>query len=442
MLRLSAVGRSALAEIRDGRVGSPASGKLARRLTDAGLAHPRPAAPVSATNVTVVVPVRDRTDALDRCLASLGAVDCVVVDDGSTHPAAVAVVARRYGARLVRREVAGGPGVARDAGLASTTAELIAFLDSDCVASPGWIEELAGHFADPLVGAVAPRIVSARRHGSRRYLDVAGLHDLGSRESRVQPLGRVAFVPTAALVVRRTALGAVATDTVFDPALRYGEDVDLVWRLDAAGWRVRYDPAVEVEHDEPTRWANRLSRRFHYGTAAAPLSLRHPKASTHLAVAPWPLAAVAAVLAGRPTIAAVSAAGTFATTNRALRRADVSDLSTTRLAADALGGTWRGVGRYATQFGLPLLVASAWPGRRPTRRTAVRAATVVALAVAPVVAEWRELRPEVSLARFVAGRLADDAAYGAGVYAGCVKERTVAPLQVAMSRRGSERNVR
>ena len=44
---------------------------------------------------------------------------------------------------------------------------------------------------------------------------------------------KVSYVPTAALLVRRAALDSVTPGggAVFDPALRYGEDVDLVWRL-------------------------------------------------------------------------------------------------------------------------------------------------------------------------------------------------------------------
>ena len=57
---------------------------------------------------------------------------------------------------------------------------------------------------------------------------------------------RVAYVPTAALLVRRAALG-----DGFDESLRNGEDVDLVWRLIEAGWRVRYEPAVQVGTASP-----------------------------------------------------------------------------------------------------------------------------------------------------------------------------------------------
>ncbi|HVV75810.1 MAG TPA: mycofactocin biosynthesis glycosyltransferase MftF [Mycobacteriales bacterium] len=432
MLRLSDGGRAAWADLRAGRVGSTAAGVLARRLTDGGFAHPRPGEPV-ALDVTVVVPVRDRAGQLERCLESLGTgTRAVVVDDGSADPAAIATVASRHGARLLRRDVSGGPAKARNVAIDEIDTELVAFVDSDCRVCPDWLGRLAGHFTDPAVGAVAPRVVAARRETSGRYRDNVGLLDLGPGEARVQPLGAVGYVPTAALVVRRAALADVGT---FDDGLRYGEDVDLVWRLDAAGWRVRFDPAVEVRHDEPIDWPARLAKRFRYGTAAAPLARRHPDASAHLVAGAWPLAFVAAALARRPALAAAAATGSYVSTRRALQSAGVTELSSARLTGEALAGTWRGVGRYATQFGLPLLAGAALSRKRDLPRTAA----IVALAVAAPIEEHRRRRTDVGLARFVAGRLADDAAYGAGVYAGSWRERTLSPLKVVIRRRGSEK---
>ena len=48
--------------------------------------------------------------------------------------------------------------MARNEGLKGVETELVAFLDSDTVPPAGWIEQLAGHFDDPKVAAVAPRI--------------------------------------------------------------------------------------------------------------------------------------------------------------------------------------------------------------------------------------------------------------------------------------------
>jgi mycofactocin glycosyltransferase len=343
LLRLSAGGPAALDALASGEP-TPAQRRLGERLIDAGLAHPLPA-PARA-DVTVVIPVRDRPAELDRCLAGAGE-HVVVVDDGSRDPAAIAAVAARHGARVVRRERPGGPAAARNAAAVDT--ELVAFLDSDCAAPPGWIEALAGHFADPRVAAVAPRIAAAPL-------------DMGPHPAAVRPDGRVRYVPSAALVVRRAALPP------FDETLRYGEDVDLVWRLHDAGWRVRYDPRVVVAHPPVGR-----RRRFAYGTSAAPLAARHPGRLAPLVLRPWPALAVALLLARRPLPGLAVAFAPMV----ALRRKGVPASIAARWCAAAAVDTWLAAGRVAfPRPGLP-------PG---------------------------------------------DLAYRLGVYAGCVRARTVAPL--------------
>jgi mycofactocin system glycosyltransferase len=185
---------------------------LARRLLDTGIAHPAPNAEGSTVpgQVTVVVPVRDRHAELARCLAGLTNLPCViVVDDGSDDPAAIARAAAGAGARVLRREVNGGPGAARNTGLAAAQTPLVAFLDSDCVPGPGWLDRLLPHFADPAVGAVAPRIAPAEDGPTwlARYEGASSTLDMGARPSIVRPGARVPYVPGAALVVRKAAPG-------------------------------------------------------------------------------------------------------------------------------------------------------------------------------------------------------------------------------------------
>jgi mycofactocin system glycosyltransferase len=434
VMRLSAAGQAAWAELRAGSVRSGAAGVLARRLTDAGLAHPQPTATHDALDVTVIVPVRDRPTMLDRCLAAVGdRYPVVVVDDGSIDTAAVSRVASRRRATLVVRSINGGPAAARNAGLSAVTTELVAFLDSDCVAPADWIERLAPHFADPLVAVVAPRVVpAAPRDGG--YLAACGNLDLGDRAARVQPGGRVSYVPTAALLMRRSALTAVACrGDVFDPCLRYGEDVDLIWRLDAAGWRVRYDPSVQVRHQEPRRWTDRLGRRFRYGTSAAPLARRHPDALAPLVIHPWPTLAVAGLLTRRPLMASVGLAASTVAMRGALRRADIANLGAVRLTSVSITRTWLDLGRYVTQFAAPILVAAlvapATSSGRWTRRFAA-----ASLMTASPISTWLTRRPPINPVTFVAGQIADDAAYGAGVYAGCVRHATLTPLRPTVIR--------
>lgn len=419
-LQLSGTGLAALEELRDGRATSRAGAVLARRLTDAGLAAARPAAGRPPLTVTVVVPVRDRPQALDRCLRSIGRGHAVlVVDDGSADPAAVAAACDRHAARLVRRDAPGGPAAARNAGLAGLTTELVAFVDSDCQVPAGWLDRLLAHFADPLVVGVAPRVVAARRGGPSSALD------LGTSPGAVGPGARVPYVPTAALVLRRAPLGGG-----FDTTLRHGEDVDLVWRLREAGWRLRYDPSVEVAHDDPATTAGRLRRRFAYGTSVGPLARRHPGDLDHLVLAPAPALAVGSLVAWRPAAAVAAAGATVLSLARPLRSRGVGWPWIGRLAGRTLVHGWLGAGRWCGQFAWPVVPAVlAVPGGGTRRRRTARRLAVSVLVLAPVV---RDLRGTgVPAARWparVAGALAEQAAYGAGAVTGCWRERLAAPI--------------
>jgi len=426
VMRLTDMGQAAFASLCDGCGDSTAARMLARRMTEAGMAHPRP--PRGATfDVTVVVPVRDRAPMLARCLAALGrGARVVVVDDGSRHAHATAAVCDRYGATLLRLHEGRGAAAARNAGFAAVASELVAFVDSDCIVADGWLPRLIGYFADPVVGAVAPRVVPVSpappASVRSRYATVRSPLDIGTAEGFVAPRGRVPYIPTAAVVVRRQALEAVFG---FDPALRYGEDVDLVWRLNAAGWRIRYVPQVTVRHEEPGTWPGLLLRRFRYGTSVGPLSRRHPGRLSHAVVRPWPAAAAALALAGRPRAAFAMTAAHAAVLSLRVRKNDVPPSRACRWAVSGVGHTVVGVGHAATMFIAPALLAAVVP--RKTRRAAV-----VLLGAAPLV-EWARRRPPLDLLRWTAACIADDIAYGTGVWCGCAAERTFAPLRPTLS---------
>jgi len=455
VLRLTAAGRRAVDELRAGPIRSAAAAVLARRLTDAGMAHPVPHVNSGGErlDVTILIPVRDRAGMLDRCLAAVaGRYPVVVVDDGSADGLAVATIAARHRASVLRRKRSGGPAAARNTGLAGMETDLIAFLDSDCVPRPGWLEALGAHLADPQVGAVAPRIVSVpARAAAARYEQARGSLDLGGRPARVVPGGRVSYVPTAALLVRRAALDAVtgvSTPTVvgalddrgpsgtgdsraiFDPALRYGEDVDLIWRLNAAGWRIRYEPSVQVPHESPESWRGLLGRRFRYGTSAAPLARRHPANLAPLVLQPWPAATVCAALARRPVAATAGTMAAWLDIAAAVRRAGVPADGAPAAALTAMKQTWLGIGRYAGQFAAPALVAAlAASGRnRAGRRLAA-----ASLLFGPALTAYAERRPQLDPVRYTLAHIADDVCYGAGVWVGCLREGTLLPVTPVIS---------
>src|SRR5581483_4410662 len=342
VLRLTPAGRDLVGRLASGEPVPPAEGaqRLARRLLDAGLAHPRPPAPAAAPDLAVVIPVHDDADGLRATLAALRrpqaaaggsdptgiagragptavaddgpGVPVVVVDDASAVPVTVGA-GGAGGVAIVRRARQGGPAAARNDGWRATGAELVAFVDANCEPDTGWLDTVLPHFGDPLVAAVAPRIVLAPHPAAPGWLaayeDGGSPLDLGAGEAIVRPRSPVAYVPTAALVVRRAALEALGG---FDESLTVGEDVDFVWRLAAAGWTIRYEPRATVRHPMRPTVAAWLAQRYRYGTSAAALARRHGAAVAPAVVSPRTAAAWALVAAGHPLAGASAAASSVA----------------------------------------------------------------------------------------------------------------------------------
>jgi mycofactocin glycosyltransferase len=84
MLRLTGPGAALVRDLLAGLpVDDSAAAALARRLVDAGLAHPVPPPDVTVGDIDVVVPAYGRSAHLDECLAALGSDRPVLVVDGT-----------------------------------------------------------------------------------------------------------------------------------------------------------------------------------------------------------------------------------------------------------------------------------------------------------------------------------------------------------------------
>jgi mycofactocin system glycosyltransferase len=380
--------------------------------------------------VTVALPVRNRAAQLDAALAALAAgprtARTVVVDDGSDDPHAIAQVAARHGADVLRRDVSGGPAAARNAALATVTTPLVAFVDSDVVVPRDWLEPLLGLFADDRVALAAPRVAGPPGPSVReRYDSVRSPLDLGADPGLVRPRTRVAYVPSAAIVCRVDALAGVGG---FDEAMTMGEDVDLCWRLDGAGWRCSYagDASVVEHHDEPERggWMAWWRRRRDYGTSAASLDERHPGAVAPLGVSGWSAAVWALAALGRPTAAAAVAGGTAIAGVRTL------DALGPKVAAGVVLRGHLGAGeliaRALVRPWFPFTVAATAVSRR-ARKVALVAALV------PPLLEWRRRCPPIDPVRWTVVSLADDVAYSTGVWAGALRARSFGALLPALA---------
>ncbi|MFY0406143.1 mycofactocin biosynthesis glycosyltransferase MftF [Solicola sp. PLA-1-18] len=399
-------------------------GALAERLVGSGMAVPvggsLPEVPFD--QVTCVVPVRDRPFGLDRLLRGLdGALRVVVVDDGSLDPRATSAVAARHGAEVLLLPENRGPAAARNAGIAAVATPFVLLVDSDVVLDPDDVSALARHLGDPAVALVAPRVLGLG--GGDGWLDhyeeVRSSLDLGPRSALVRPRSAVAWVPAAALLGRVEALAGG-----FDVALRSGEDVDLVWRLCADGWRVRYEADVVVRHENRTRVRAWLGRKAFYGSSAEPLARRHGRTVAPAVLTPLGVVVTLAVLVQRRWSLPVAVAASGVTATRLSRRLERSG----RPAALAAELTGQGVVAALDQTS-GLLLRHWWPASLVACLVSSRARRAVAVAVvADVVAEHVRERDRVRRRGYWLARRLDDLAYGWGVWAGAVRAGSAGAL--------------
>jgi glycosyltransferase involved in cell wall biosynthesis len=179
--------------------------------------------------VSVVIPVFNGARFLAAALQSVAdqsyrPLEIIVVDDGSTDGSGD-VAARVAGVRCLRQDNA-GPAAARNAGMAAASGEFFAFLDADDLMAPGRLELQVGYLQDhPEVGCVLGRQELLLEPGAEPP-DWA-LTGAGSTDGRAELFGS-GEVLAISTVARRTVFDRVGG---FDPAFRWGEDVDWLFRL-------------------------------------------------------------------------------------------------------------------------------------------------------------------------------------------------------------------
>ena len=385
--------------------------QLAQRLVRSGMAHPQyTTAHLRPADVTIIIPVRDQAEgaaALRRAMPDVAEV--VLIDDGSAEPVPGAAI---------RHKTARGPSAARNMGWRRAGTPLVAFLDADTLPEPGWLENLLPCFEDPEVAAAAPRIRSMTGDGVlARYEQAESPLDLGNEPGLVRPGTRISYVPSAALVLRSDALRDIDG---FDEALRFGEDVDLVWRLAAAGHQVRYEPRSVVRHAPRAGFKSWARQRFQYGTAAAPLALRHGDAVAPVRISAWSAATWASVCAGRDGLGLTAAAMGTGMLTHSLRRVGVQPGESVRLAAEGHLRAARLLGEAVRRPWAPFAV----PALMVTRR----GRHLLAVIVAGHLYDWLRRRPALDPLRWTLLRITDDLAYGTGVCWGALRDRSMRPL--------------
>lgn len=198
-----------------------------------------------APRISVIIPHLNQPDVLARCLASLadqgGGVpfEVIVVDNGSAEPP-VAVCLAVPGVRLLD-EPDPGPGPARSHGAAAARAPVLAFLDADCIAAPGWIAAIDGHFADPAAAPVVGGDVRIAVRDPRRPTVIEAYESVFGYRMQLY-ISRDNYAASCNMAVRRDVFEAVGPF----PGIGVAEDRAWGQRATALGYRHTYLPAMRV----------------------------------------------------------------------------------------------------------------------------------------------------------------------------------------------------
>jgi len=231
-------------------------------------------------SVTVIIPAKDRAEELKGCLESVFTqeypaemIEVIVVDDGSQDE--TASVAGSFPCKVFSLEKSRGQSFCRNLAANEGKGEILAFLDSDCIAARTWLIDLVPLFQWARVGAVGGRVDGYfEESGLDRYENAFSSLFMGKHmiygandESR-------AYVPTCNLLTRKVVyreIGGVRE------SMHVGEDVDFCWRMRARGHALLYVPYGPVRHKHRNRLGAMLKRRFEYGTSEGALYRLHPE---------------------------------------------------------------------------------------------------------------------------------------------------------------------
>jgi glycosyltransferase involved in cell wall biosynthesis len=213
--------------------------------------------------ISVVVLTLDSARTVGACLDSLSAqrlppAEVIVVDDGSTDVTLAAVAAFAATAPVPVRVLRNGShniSRGRNIGMAAAHSRLVAFLDSDAWADPGWTEGLVDTFrAEPGTAVVGGGVIAA--YASDFAAAVAVNDDTVRRLATSGSL----LVSGCNMVVDTGLLDG----ETFDERWVHAEDIEFVHRVSGRfGWAVA--PTAVVRHESRINPRRYFGQMYRYG---------------------------------------------------------------------------------------------------------------------------------------------------------------------------------
>ena len=235
-------------------------------------------------NFSIIIPVYNRPQEIDELLNSLtfqsysDAFEVIVVEDGSNQYSEDIV--KKYQSKLKLqyfRKENSGPGLSRNFGMQRATGNYFIILDSDCILPNQYLEEvskaLSNNYTDAFGGPDTLHksftvIQKAINYAMTSMLTTGGIRGNKSGVLKFQPrsfnmgISKEAFLKT-------NGFGSQ----------RFGEDIDLTFRLWKYNFSTQLISKAFVYHKRRTTIQQFYKQTFHFGAARPILNKHHPKTS-------------------------------------------------------------------------------------------------------------------------------------------------------------------
>lgn len=199
--------------------------------------------------VSVIVPVHNASAFLERCLAAIQLssytdFELIVVDDASTDDSAA--IASRYDTRIFQLENQSGPAAARNYGAAQAYGQILLFVDADVIVRPETVARLADNFRTHTdIAAIFGSYDDdpADKSFVSQYRNL--YHHFTHQQARSSDAATFWAGCGAVRHDAFTAVGGFDEESYAAPSI---EDIELGYRLRAAGYRILLDKAMQVKH--------------------------------------------------------------------------------------------------------------------------------------------------------------------------------------------------
>lgn len=225
--------------------------------------------------VSVIVPVLNGERTLRECLTSLMHVnypserlEILIVDNGSTDR--TAEIIKSFPVQYLREARRGIP-YARNRGIEFSRGEVIAFTDSDCMVSKGWLQELVTGFRDPKTGGMEGETLNFPPTTPVEYFIARTriYHDHRRQSTLVSP-----YIITSNLAFRRDVFETIGK---FDTSFIGGSDVDIAWRFfNDTDFNLGYNPKAIVFHRNRDTVRGFFSQNMRIGRGHGRLRKKYP----------------------------------------------------------------------------------------------------------------------------------------------------------------------